>query len=243
MQGLVLQDVHIAVNGNEIVKGVSMVVKKGEIVGLLGTNGAGKSTLAYAIMGHPRYVITKGKIMLDNQDITVLPPHERSKLGLFLGFQNPPEIEGVKVSNLLKMVSSKMNSQFSPIQILSELKLSTSFLARDVNVNFSGGERKRFEIARLIATNPKIAILDEPDSGVDVDSLNLIANVIRRLKESGTGFLIITHYRRILQPLQPDRIYVMHAGNIVAEGGCELVRAIESKGYGAVIKNVKSNSK
>lgn len=242
MTGLTLQDVHVSVEGKEIVKGVSMYVKQGEVVGLLGTNGAGKSTLAYAILGHPRYIITKGRIFLNGKDITDLPPYERSRLGLFLGFQTPPEIEGVRVNQLLGMVASKMNSDFSPTQILSELKLPPEFLARDVNMNFSGGERKRFEIARLIAANPKIAVLDEPDSGVDVDSLNLIAKAINRLKERGTGFLIITHYRRILQPLQPDRIYVMHAGRIVAEGGCELVRTIESKGYGAVINNVESDS-
>ena len=237
MSILRVEDLFVEVEGKEILKGVTLELKSGEIAALLGTNGAGKSTLAFAIMGHPDYKITHGSIYFDYQDIIDLPPHERAKLGIYLGFQMPPEVEGVRVGTLLPKIAHKFNNAPNPERYLEEVNLPESLLSRSVNASFSGGERKRFEIARLLATTPKFAILDEPDSGVDVDSINVIVKQINKLRISGTGFLLITHYCRILQPVSPDKVYVLHAGKIVREGGCEIVRMIEKEGFAKVVGN------
>ena len=237
MSILRVENLFVEVEGKEILKGVTMEIKSGEIAALLGTNGAGKSTLAFAIMGHPDYKITKGSIYVDYKDITELPPHERAKLGIYLGFQMPPEVEGVRVGTILSRIAEKFDNSPNPEKYLEEVNLPKTLLSRSVNTGFSGGERKRFEVARLLATRPKFAILDEPDSGVDVDSINVIVEQINKLRDMGTGFLLITHYRRILQPVSPDKVYVLHNGKIVREGGCELVRMIEKEGFAKVIGN------
>ena len=237
MSLLRIENLFVEVEGKEILKGVTLELKSGEIAALLGTNGAGKSTLAFAIMGHPDYKITRGSIYIDYKDITDLPPHERAKLGIYLGFQMPPEVEGVRVGTILSRIATKFDNSPNPEQYLQEVNLPLGLLSRSINVGFSGGERKRFEIARMLATKPKFAILDEPDSGVDIDSINVIVQQINKLRDAGTGFLLITHYRRVLQPVSPDKVYVMHNGKIVRKGGCELVRMIEKEGFAKVIGN------
>ncbi|WP_048061488.1 Fe-S cluster assembly ATPase SufC [Hyperthermus butylicus] len=224
-------------DGREIVRGVSLEIREGRIHVLMGPNGAGKSSLAQAVMGHRNYVY-KGKLLFDGEDITGLSTAERVKRGLTLAVQIPVEVEGVRVSEILVRVAQKFRgtkTMKEAMQVIREaleaVGLSESLLAREYMVGMSGGERKRLELARIIIQKPKIAILDEPDSGVDVESIPKIAAAIEKLAESGTGILLITHQPRLLTRLIPDKVYVMLSGRIVAEGGIELVRRIEEKGY------------
>jgi Fe-S cluster assembly ATP-binding protein len=246
MSILKVQDLHVEVEGKEVLKGVSFEVRSGEIHALMGPNGSGKTTLSLAIMGHPKYKITKGSIILDDEDITNLETNEKVKRGLFLAFQNPVEIGGVKLSTLLVAEHNRIaNPSGSVTEIIQRIRemtktvgLSESLLNRGVFEDFSGGEKKRTEILQMMLLKPKFAILDEPDSGVDVDGLRVIAESIKKLKEeNNTGYIIITHYRRILDYVNADRVHVLYKGALVASGSMELAKKIDEKGYEGVIKS------
>ncbi|MQL55306.1 Fe-S cluster assembly ATPase SufC [Acidianus ambivalens] len=245
MSTLKIEDLHVEVEGKEIIKGISLEVKSGEVHAIMGPNGSGKTTLSLAIMGHPKYKITKGRILLDGEDITNLETDQKVKKGLFLAFQNPIEISGVKLSTLLVAEYNRVyGSNESVTQVFSKIAslsksvgISDSLLNRGVFEGFSGGEKKRVEILQLQILKPKFAILDEPDSGVDVDGLKTISDVIKKVKEeNNTGYLIITHYRRILDYVNADKIHVLYKGRIVASGSMELAKLIDEKGYEGVIK-------
>ncbi|MCY0860626.1 MAG: Fe-S cluster assembly ATPase SufC [Sulfolobaceae archaeon] len=242
-----IEDLHVTVEGKEVLKGVTLEIHSGEIHALMGPNGSGKTTLSLALMGHPKYKITKGRIILDGTDITNLDTSEKAKLGIFLAFQNPVEISGLKLSTLLVSEINRayegkltLQQQLSLIkELVKTVGLSDSHLNRGVFEGFSGGEKKRAEILQMLTLRPKFAILDEPDSGVDVDGLKIIADSIKKLKvENNTGFLIITHYRRILDHLEATNVHVLYDGRIIASGGMELAKAIDEKGYEGVIKEV-----
>jgi Fe-S cluster assembly ATP-binding protein len=245
---LKIENLHVEVEGKEVLKGISLEIRSNEIHALMGPNGSGKTSLSLAIMGHPKYKITKGKIYLDGEDITALETDEKVKRGLFLAFQNPIEINEVRTATLLTAVVNKFYSQkLSVSQVIQMIReyvkqvgLTDSILNRGLFEGFSGGEKKRMEILQMLIIKPLIAILDEPDSGVDIDGLKSIALAIKKLKdENKTGFLIITHYRRILDYINADKVHVLYNGKIIASGGMELAKLIDEKGYEGVLKAYK----
>jgi len=239
MAFLEVKDLHVKIEGKEILRGVSLAVDKGKVVAIMGPNGSGKSTLAYALMGHPRYEITEGRIFLNGEDVTKMEADDRAKKGLFLSFQYPQEIAGVSVSNFLRTaLNSKRDDKISVPdfhKLLQEkmnlLKFDKSFALRYLNEGFSGGEKKKAEILQMAVLQPAIGILDETDSGLDIDALKIVAEGAKRLSKKGVGVLVITHYKRILEYLKPKRVLVMKKGKIVAQGGEELVKSLEKKGY------------
>ncbi|MEM5797570.1 MAG: Fe-S cluster assembly ATPase SufC [Candidatus Aenigmatarchaeota archaeon] len=235
---LEIKDLHVSIEGKKILNGVSLKIKEGELHALMGPNGSGKSTLAYVLMGHPKYKIDSGEIIFHGENIINLTPDKRAKLGLFLGFQYPTEVPGVTFKNFLWTAYKTLNNGASYVdfnEILDEklelLEIDKSFVLRYLNEGFSGGEKKRSEILQLAVLNPKIAVLDETDSGLDVDSLKIVANGIKKLNENGMGILLITHYQRILNYILPDFVHVMTDGKIVKSGGHDLAKEIEEKGY------------
>jgi Fe-S cluster assembly ATP-binding protein len=235
---LEIRDLFVEVDGKDILKGVSLSIKPGEIHALMGPNGSGKSSLSLAIMGHPKYKITKGEILLDGKSILDLKVNERAKLGLFLGFQYPNEIEGISITNFLRTSlaargeSPDIKSFHSLVkEKAKDIGLSEETLKRGLNNGYSGGEKKRSEILQMSVLKPKIAILDEPDSGTDVDGLKVIANGIGESSNEGAGILLITHYNKILQHVKPDFVHVLVDGKIVKSGGPELAEEIEKSGY------------
>ncbi|MFN6992372.1 MAG: Fe-S cluster assembly ATPase SufC [Fervidobacterium sp.] len=248
---LQIKDLHVSVDDKEILNGVNLTIKQGEIHALMGPNGAGKSTLSYVLMGHPNYKITSGKIFFDGNDITELSPDERAKLGLFLAFQYPVAVPGVSLFNFLKSaynavkgksVSNKGEELVSTLQfqkIINEkmkmLKLDSSFANRYLNDGFSGGEKKKAEILQLAVLEPKIAILDETDSGLDIDALKIVANGVNKLVGPNLGVLVVTHYQRILRYIKPNYVHVMINGKIVKTGGYELAEKLEEEGYDFLI--------
>ena len=244
---LIIKDLHVSVEGQKILNGVDLVVRKGEVCALMGPNGAGKSTLGYALMGHPKYTIDKGEVWYKGKSILELAPDERAKLGLFLSFQYPQEIPGVSVSNFLRTAHNAVKPQQISVpdfvKLLKEkmklLKIDDSFSRRYLNEGFSGGEKKRAEILQLAVLQPEMAILDETDSGLDIDSLKIVAQGVNTLLGPNMGVLIITHYQRILNYITPDRVHVMVKGRIVKSGGKELAHELEAKGYEAIIKEVE----
>ncbi len=232
---LEIKGLSVSIDGTPKLKGVSLKIEPGELHVLMGPNGSGKSTLAFSIMGSPRYKVTSGKILLDGEDITSLPMEERAKKGLFLGYQNPPEVPMVTYRTFLMNALRVRGVDPEPERIMGifkKLNLGEDFLSREVNRGFSGGERKRAEMAQMLLFNPRYAILDEPDTGVDVDSLKLIATTISDVLHRDIGVLLITHYARILSLLPPHfTVHVLVDGEIRAEGGPELARHIEEKGF------------
>lgn len=236
---LEIKDLHVKVEEKEILKGINLKFEKGKIYALMGPNGSGKSTLANVIMGNPKYKITKGKILFNNEDITNLNPAQRAKKGIFLSFQNPSEIEGVAISNFLRMaLNSSKNQKISVLdfhKLLKEklklLKMPENMSERYLNYGFSGGEKKKSEILQLALLNPKIAILDETDSGLDIDALKTIASEINMLMNKDKTIILITHYKRILEYLKPDKLFVMINGKIAIEGKDKLINQLEKKGY------------
>ena len=243
---LVIQELHVNIDGKEILKGINLTVKKGEVCALMGPNGSGKSTLAYTLMGHPNYTIESGKIFFKGHDITGMPPNERAKLGLFLSFQYPAEITGVTVSNFLRTALNEIRGKPLPIpefhKLLKEkmlmLKINDVFARRYLNEGFSGGEKKRTEILQMAVLQPEMAILDETDSGLDVDALRAVSEGINQLTGPGMGILIITHYQRILSYIKPDSVHVMIDGKIVKSGKEHLAREIEERGYDWIVKEI-----
>ena len=246
MAFLEVKDLKVKIEDKEIIKGISLEVDKGKVVALMGPNGSGKSTLAYALMGHPRYEITSGKILLNGEDVTKARPDERARKGLFLSFQYPQEISGVSVSNFLRTALNAKNEKKISVmdfhKILQEkmklLKIDKSFALRYLNEGFSGGEKKRMEILQMAVLQPKIGILDETDSGLDIDALRTVAEGINDLKGSELGVLLITHYQRILNYITPDKVHIVMDGKIVKSGGKELALEVEERGYEWVNKEV-----
>jgi|TARA_Y100000034_G_C6848947_1_gene384923 Fe-S cluster assembly ATP-binding protein len=243
MAFLEVKNLRVKVDDKEILKGISLDLDKGQVVALMGPNGSGKSTLAYALMGHPKYEITSGKVFLNGEDVTNTSPDQRAKKGLFLSFQYPQEIAGVSVSNFLRTAlnairESKNEKQISVMdfhKLLQEkmklLKIDKSFALRYVNEGFSGGEKKRMEILQMAVLQPQIGILDETDSGLDIDALKTVAMGVNDLKGPELGVLLITHYQRILNYITPDKVHIVVDGKIVKSGGKELALEVEERGY------------
>jgi Fe-S cluster assembly ATP-binding protein len=238
---LILEQVHISAKDTPLIHGVSLTVNPGEVHVIMGPNGGGKSTLANTLMGHPKYTVTSGTITLDGTNITTAKPEARAKLGLFLSMQYPPEIDGVGISHFLRTAKESLTgARISPLPFHKELVavgetlgLSKDTLARSVNVGFSGGEKKRLEMLQLFTLAPTYAILDETDSGLDVDGLKVIGEAIERFRTKDTAVVLITHYTRILDYISPDAVHVLVKGKIVKTGGPELAKEIEQNGYGS----------
>ena len=240
-----IEDLHVSIEGKEILRGVNLKIELGKVHALMGPNGAGKSSLANTLMGNPKYIITEGKIILDGEDITELSADKRAKLGLFMSFQYPSEITGVTMSNFLRTAYNSVKK--TNVNVLDfhrklkdkmkELDMDSSFSKRYINEGFSGGEKKRAEILQMAVLEPKYAVLDETDSGTDVDALKIIANGINNAKEkTDMGILLITHYNIILQHLDVDKVTIMMNGKIIKEGGKGLADEIEAEGYGKYVK-------
>src|SRR3989344_5178059 len=236
---LIIKDLHINVDEKEIVKGINLEIKEGEVVALMGPNGSGKSTIANVIMGNPKYKVTKGSISYKGKNVLELKVNERAKLGLFLSFQYPFEVPGLSVSNFLRTAYISLNNKKISViefkKLLEEkmnlLKMDKSFSTRYLNEGFSGGEKKRMEILQMAVLNPSLAILDETDSGLDISSLKIVAEGINKLKTKEKSILLITHYNRVLNYIRPDKVYIMVEGKIVDSGDHELANEIEKEGY------------
>jgi len=236
---LVIEDLHVTVEGKEILKGVNLQINAGEVHAIMGRNGSGKSTLSYTLMGHPRYHVTSGSIVYKGTNIVDLPPNERAKLGIALALQYPVAIPGVSVANFLRAASKAVRGKEVPVkEFRQELKTQMSalgvkdeFLSRYVNDGFSGGEKKRLEILQLTVLKPSLAVLDETDSGLDIDALKTVAEGINALAKPDTAVLLITHYQRILNYVEPQFVHVFQDGQIVKSGGRELAIELEERGY------------
>jgi Fe-S cluster assembly ATP-binding protein len=257
---LVIQDLHVSVSDGEkeVLKGVNLTIRQGEVHALMGPNGSGKSTLSYAIMGHPHYTVTGGDILLDGESILELEPNERARRGLFLAFQYPVAVPGVSMANFLRTAVSNVRGytdQAAPsnggsksgvvgsnlmpmrdfrkelLDKMDEFNVDRSFAKRYLNEGFSGGEKKRAEILQMAMLQPKIAIMDETDSGLDIDALRVVSDGVNKLAGPGLGILLITHYQRILNYVQPDFVHVFYNGRVVISGGSELAHQLEAQGY------------
>ncbi len=245
MAELEIINLHVSAADKEILRGVNLGVEAGEIHALMGPNGSGKSTLANAIMGNPALDVTEGKIIFKGEDITEASPDERSRLGLFMAFQYPVAIPGVTVTKYLRMVMNEARGEKeislkefrqTVEQAMELTNVPKEFSSRYLNDGFSGGEKKRLEILQLALQKPGVAVLDETDSGLDIDALNVVSNGVNTVRdETGMGVLIITHYKRILDHVRPNRVSIIADGKIVKEGGPELVDQLESEGYGWIV--------
>ena len=240
---LSIKNLHASIGDKEILKGINLEVKAGEIHAIMGPNGAGKSTLASIIAGNENYEVTKGEISLDGEDLSDLAPEERAHKGVFLSFQYPVEIPGVSVTNFMRTAINETrkannleempaNEMLKFIREKSELlEIDRKFLSRSLNEGFSGGEKKRNEIFQMAMLEPKLAILDETDSGLDIDALRIVANGVNKLKSDKNAIVVITHYQRLLDYIVPDFVHVLYNGKIVKSGGKELAHELEEKGY------------
>ncbi|CAM2825677.1 MULTISPECIES: Fe-S cluster assembly ATPase SufC [Dermacoccus] len=244
MSTLEIRDLHVTVeteNGTkEILKGVNLTINSGETHAIMGPNGSGKSTLAYSIAGHPKYTVTSGTVTLDGEDVLAMEVDERARAGLFLAMQYPVEVPGVTVSNFLRTAKTAIDGEAPKVRTwvkdvkgaMSNLKMDPAFAERNVNEGFSGGEKKRHEILQMELLKPKMAILDETDSGLDVDALRIVSEGVNRAKdETNCGVLLITHYTRILRYIKPDHVHVFVNGKVAEEGGPELADRLEAEGY------------
>lgn len=253
MAQLVITDLHVDVQtesgSKEILKGVNLTINSGEIHAIMGPNGSGKSTLAYSIAGHPKYTITQGSVTLDGEELTELSVDERARAGLFLAMQYPIEVSGVSTSNFLRTAKTALDGTAPKVRTwpktvqaaLERMDLDPSFAARSINEGFSGGEKKRAEIAQLDVLNPKYAVLDEIDSGLDIDAVRIVAEGINRYFEQGDrGVLLITHYSRILRYIEPTHVHVFVDGHVAASGGRELADELEANGYDRYLKAVRA---
>jgi Fe-S cluster assembly ATP-binding protein len=238
---LEIKDLHVEIDGKEILKGVNLTINTGEFHAVMGPNGTGKSTLASAIMGHPKYEVTKGSILLNGEDVLEMEVDERAKAGLFLAMQYPSEISGVTNSDFLRSAINARRGEGNEIPLMKfikEMDETMNFLEMDINMaqrylneGFSGGEKKRNEILQLMMLKPAIAILDEIDSGLDIDALKVVSKGINKMRGEDFGCLIITHYQRLLQYVTPDKVHVMMQGRVVKSGGPELAERLEAEGY------------
>jgi Fe-S cluster assembly ATP-binding protein len=256
MSELVINNLHVSIEGKEILKGVDLTVKQGEIHAIMGPNGTGKSTLAYTLMGHPSYTVMEGEVLFKGQNVLELAPDERSRLGIFLAFQYPVSIPGVTVANFLRTALNARRRVSDPgdkgvpipefRRMLKErmelLKMDSAFAGRYLNDGFSGGEKKRAEILQLATLKPEIAILDETDSGLDIDALRVVADGVNALTGPGLGVLVITHYQRLLNYIKPHFVHVMMSGRIVESGGPELALNLEEHGYEWIREKVEEGA-
>ncbi len=253
MATLEIRDLHVSVNTDdepkEILRGVDLTVKSGETHAIMGPNGSGKSTLAYSIAGHPKYTITGGTVTLDGVDVLEMSVDERARAGLFLAMQYPVEVPGVSVANFLRTAKTAVEGEAPKLRTwvkdvngaMERMSMDTAFAQRSVNEGFSGGEKKRHEIVQLELLNPKFAILDETDSGLDIDALKVVSEGVNRFREQGDrGVLLITHYTRILRYIEPDFVHVFVGGRIAEEGGAELAEQLEAEGYDKYVKAAAS---
>ena len=236
---LVIDNLHVTVEGKPILKGLSLTVDAGQVHALMGPNGSGKSTLSFCLMGHPKYTVTEGRILYRGEDIAGLSPDERAKRGIFLAFQYPTAIPGVTIANFLRAALHGVRGADVPVKEfrqavkaqLKSLGIPESFMTRYVNDGFSGGEKKRLEILQMAVLNPALAVLDETDSGLDIDALKTVAAGITALRGPQRGILLITHYQRLLNYIKPDAVHVLVGGRMVRSGGPELALELEAKGY------------
>jgi len=253
MSTLQIRDLHVTVETDEgttpILNGVTLTIETGQTHAIMGPNGSGKSTLAYTIAGHPKYTVTGGSITFDGEDVLEMSVDERARVGLFLAMQYPVEIPGVTVTNFLRTAKTAIDGEAPAIRTwvkdvrgaMKNLRMDAKFAERNVNEGFSGGEKKRHEILQLELLKPRIAVLDETDSGLDVDALKIVSEGVNRAKEeTGLGVLLITHYTRILRYIHPDFVHVMVNGRIVEEGGPELAERLENEGYDRFLAPVES---
>lgn len=245
MAELEIRDLHVSIDGKEILKGVDLTLPQDEVHAVMGPNGTGKSTLAYTLMGHPAYEVTQGEVLYKGHNVLELAPDERSRLGIFLAFQYPVAIPGVTVANFLRTALNSRRKAVNPEdkgvpipefrrllkQEMDLLRMDHSFASRYLNEGFSGGEKKRAEILQMAVLKPEIAILDETDSGLDIDALRIVADGVNALRGRDLGVLVITHYQRILNYIQPDVVHVMVGGRIVETGGPDLALHLEEHGY------------
>jgi Fe-S cluster assembly ATP-binding protein len=244
MATLEIRDLHVSVdvedNPKEILKGVNLTIRQGETHAIMGPNGSGKSTLAYALAGHPKYTVTSGQVLLDGEDVLAMSVDERARAGMFLAMQYPVEVPGVTVSNFLRTAKTAIDGQPPSLRhwvkdvrtAMAGLRIDPSFAERNVNEGFSGGEKKRHEILQMELLKPRVAILDETDSGLDVDALKVVSEGVNRVRSTGeVGVMLITHYTRILRYIRPDYVHVFIDGRIVEEGGPELAERLEAEGY------------
>ncbi|MGI0133141.1 MAG: Fe-S cluster assembly ATPase SufC [Thermoplasmata archaeon] len=247
---LVIRDLHAQVAGKEILKGVNLTLDSGELTALMGPNGSGKSTLAYALMGHPKYTVTQGEAILDGKDLLKMSVDQRSRAGLFLGFQYPQEVSGLSLSKFLWTAYMQRHTMEDAdaegfgkdlSKHLGFLGMDEALLKRSLNEGFSGGEKKRVEVLQMATLHPVFSILDEPDSGLDIDAVRAVGETVAKLHDASAGILVITHYQRILKYLNPDRVHVMVDGVIALSGGRELAIELEAKGYDWVKVGARSN--
>jgi Fe-S cluster assembly ATP-binding protein len=247
MSSLKIKDLKVSVEEKLILKGLSLEVKQGEIHAIMGPNGSGKSTMAYSLAGHPKYEVESGEVWMDDINLLELPPDERARMGLFLAFQYPTAIPGISMANFLRTAVNSVrggNGNSMPIvefrKLLTEkmdlLKVDKSFARRYLNEGFSGGEKKRAEILQMALLEPKFVILDETDSGLDIDALRVVSEGVNALTGPERGFIVITHYQRILNYIKPHFVHVMHDGRIIESGGPELAHRLEEEGYDKIVK-------
>ena len=242
---LKIENLHASIGDKEILKGINLTVGKGEVHAIMGPNGSGKSTLAYSIAGHPAYEVTEGEVLLDGENLLDMSVDERARAGLFLAMQYPVEVPGVSVANFLRTAKTAMDGQAPKVRqwigevnaAMERLRMDPAFAQRDVNAGFSGGEKKRFEILQMELLRPRFAVLDETDSGLDVDALRIVSEGVNRLHDdSEAGFLLITHYTRILRYIKPDYVHVFVNGRVAEQGGPELADRLEEEGYDRFLK-------
>lgn len=256
MSELIIRDLHVSIEGKEILKGVNLVLHKGQVHAIMGPNGTGKSTLAYTLMGHPSYEVTAGEVWFKGQNVLEMAPDERARLGMFLAFQYPVSIPGVTVANFLRTAinarrrAENPDDKGMPIpqfrKMLKEkmelLKVDPSFAGRYLNEGFSGGEKKRAEVLQMAVLQPEIAILDETDSGLDIDALKIVSEGVNALRGPELGVLVITHYQRILNYIKPDVVHVMMDGRIVQSGGPDLALRLEAEGYDWIREQIEDKA-
>lgn len=248
MSKLEIKDLHIAIGEKEIVKGLTLTINSGEVHAIMGPNGTGKSTLVKAIAGHPDYTITSGDVLLDGESVLVMEPDERSRSGIFLAFQYPSEIPGVSIANFLRAAQQARMGEDEELDAsayynrlygkMDLLKIDRKFTSRSVNEGFSGGEKKRCEILQMAMLEPKFALMDETDSGLDIDALQIVAEGVNAMRNDSFGALMITHYQRLLDYIVPDHVHVMYDGRIVKSGDKSLAIELEAKGYEWVSKEL-----
>jgi Fe-S cluster assembly ATP-binding protein len=240
---LEIRDLHATVDGKEILRGINLTINKGEIHAIMGPNGSGKSTLAKILAGHPAYVVTKGEVLFEGGNLLELAPDERARAGVFLAFQYPVEVPGVSNAQFLRLAYNEKRKHFGeeeldPLEfkdLLAErakiVEMDAALMSRSVNEGFSGGEKKRNEILQMAVLGPKLAILDETDSGLDIDALRIVADGVNKLRTPENAVVLVTHYQRLLNYIVPDRVHVLYKGRIVRSGGKELALELEAKGY------------